>query len=148
MTLTLLAGLVVGVGYAQPKWLAALGMDFWNLPALEDALAKNRQMSEHLDEVTQDAQHRAAQKNVIVERLVNEQLTLAEATAQILQVCDDHLLKVGCEILELEGKTHEESVCRLVVFWATIDMPPDSEQGAKLKARLETELQDYIAQIK
>jgi len=78
--------LLTGLGWCNQEWLSDSGIDFWNLPRLNRQLQKNDEsMQEAQVEITL-IQQRYMTKDVIVDNLIKERITLSEALAQFQQL--------------------------------------------------------------
>lgn len=147
LCLTVVAALTVGVAYAQPTWAVDLGLDFWNVLELDRNLAKSEHFGEWLDEKRHDMLERAEQKSKVVAQLIQRKITLAEATAQVLRICDDETLQIGCKGLSIAAKTRQERACRLLLYWADENLIDQPKQAAAVHAQLEKEMQQVVTGV-
>lgn len=141
---TILTGTFIGIGYTQPAWLADLGLDFWNLPDMQKALAESSQLSEELDQIRAYRAESTRIKDDVVKRVINSELTLAAGADAILAQCDHQSLEQGFESLEIEGRSEKECVCKLLVIWAERQLESHPEKLATVRGQLTEQLTQIL----
>jgi len=144
VSVVLLIALAGGLAYAQPAWLADLGLDFWNLPALERALAHEHQRQEKLKQESEQLQEKAQRRSEVIQELVAERISLAEAAARIRDLCEPFYLEQALSALEIPGRTENERLCRLAIYWAGAILRDSPAQAARVQARLEGQLGEEL----
>ena len=136
----LLAGVVLAV---HPTWAVALGIDVWNVPALEAELRAGAEEAQRLDAEDEYVRRRIELKEMIVRDLVAERVSLAEATDRFVEL--NALRPRSAEAVResFPGATDREKTARNVIAYALTRSTPD-QQGA-ISSRLETELRQMLA---
>ena len=142
---TVVLGLTVaGASYACPTWPSDLGVDFWNVPALKDELARQNQFHAQLERQHAAVRQRIAVKEGIVGEVVAGRMGLLDAAARF------HALNVGrADIMTLLRKAHpsasdEECTCRNVIRYVECYLRADNPDHPVL-ARLHAELEHWLA---
>ncbi|MFO0797679.1 MAG: hypothetical protein U0804_09375 [Gemmataceae bacterium] len=73
---------VAALGPWLPGWLAAAGLDAWNVPAVRSQMAANLRTQARLDGEIADLQGQIRSKDRLVDELIAGRLSLADATDQ------------------------------------------------------------------
>jgi len=71
--------LVVGLAWSRPALFREANCDFWNLPRMNEEIRKTEEANEEMEVETAIIMERIATKEAVVDALVNEQITLADA---------------------------------------------------------------------
>lgn len=141
VTITAMIALVAGVAFARPAWMKDMGIDFWSLPELETLIQQQNRLSTNLDEKRLQLQEIYDQKDLVVEKLIERKMTLAEATRRIREVSGPEFLEESCEILELAHSTEEEGFQNLVLYWVEQRLLDNPGAYRQVRIRLEMEIQ-------
>src|SRR5262249_46846838 len=80
------AGLTAVAVSFRPDWAADLGVDVWNVPAIQEQIARNLREQEALDRQGEAVHRRIEAKREIVTDLAAERLTLREAAARFREL--------------------------------------------------------------
>ena len=112
---------VTGVSVANPEWASDVGVDFWNVPRMNEDLERCRRQSEELEQQTRTAMNRLTAKITIVDEVYTGELTLREAAVRFRKlnaanpkfVEQAHLYRPECSADECQ-------------FWNVIDTARNS----------------------
>ena len=141
----LVAGLLVaGVTLViHPTWAATLGLDVWNMPALEAQVRTSTEEGHRLDAEDEYVRRRIDLKDTIVHDLLAEKVTLAEATDRFAEL-NARCPRTEAAVREyFPGATDREKTARNVISFAVTRAAP--QERASVASRLETELQQMLA---
>lgn len=126
------------VAVARPDALAHAGLDFWNLPTLEQEIEDGTAAGEAIEQATLATKNRIAIKEAIVRDLVEGDIDLPQAAARFRT-----LNAVYADYLPIlhklyPGRTDAECVCRNVIVYTAglIENRPDKRE---ILQRLESE---------
>jgi hypothetical protein len=127
---------------AHPTWARSLGVDVWNLPALQRQMRGVTDERARLDSARDDARRRGAARRAITADLVAGRITPAEAVARFTQglVPPDQLAYLRHKY---PTDTDEELVARVVIGAALEHVAPEDREGAE--HRWEGELRQVVA---
>ncbi len=139
-TLVLLVGLVVGLACARPAWLAFVGVDLRDLPTLERELERDQK----LDRLRDESRAKARLKNAILRDLIAGRIRLLPATAQIVAACDLPRIRLVMDSLDIAGRTENERLCRLVMFWTQALLDDSPRDAARVHERLRYQLEEAV----
>jgi hypothetical protein len=129
-----------------PEGAVALGVDFWNLPALERQMAESERYSAELDEWGQAICTRLESKHRVTLDLLAGRLSLLQAAVRFRDLNAGGRHNPADLRNFFPGRSEAERVCRQVVCWVSEDsQATDPEQGLFLHGRLEKELQQLLA---
>jgi hypothetical protein len=132
----------VGVLIAHPTWAQSLGVDVWNVPALNQEIRGYADNSREIDEECEVILHRIAVKESIAADLIAHRITLAEATERFTILNEsrpDYMLAIRSAH---PGKTDQEKMARNVISFAQTQAVPADRPA--LTQRLEAELQQML----
>lgn len=144
LILVLLLGLTVGLVYAQPAWVAELGLDFWIIPEMEKKLSQETERSDALDIQQHKLSEVIARKAQILHELVSEKITLYQAAAEIQQLTPVEHLEMAATEMKLIGKSPEEQLFRIVISWAQKIQNGSPQEATSLGNRLEKEMEQQL----
>jgi hypothetical protein len=133
---TVLVGGVVGVAYAQPAWLEDLGLDFWCLPELRQALVESQDRAEELDSTWEKMTEAHALKEETLNQLIAQKISLTEAAGQIMDASESLHLDLAIEVCQIKGENQD---------WTSKRLGTETVQAKLVRARLEEELEDFLA---
>jgi hypothetical protein len=141
----LAAGLTAVAVSLRPDWAGDLGIDVWNMPELQEQIARNLREQEALDREGEVVHRRMAAKRVVVADLAAERLTLLEAAARFRDLnalSPDSLHYVRtC----YPGTTDEERLCRQVIAWTETELHERrADDAERVVARLRAELGELL----
>ena len=136
---------VVGAGvlFVHPTWAQALGVDVWNVPALEKKVRASADERDWLSNEDGEVLHRIAIKESIITELIQERTTLAEATERFLALNAAHPNYLEALRNSFPGATDYEKYARNVISFAVPRVAPHERDA--LSSRLEAELQQMLA---
>jgi hypothetical protein len=139
LTAAALGIVLVGVSSARPSWPTDLGLDLWNVPALNARLADDRLMASRLAVRDEKVMQRIAVKETIIEDLVAGRIGLLDAAVEFGALnARRHAYAVVIRSL-YPNMTDEERVCRNVISYVETAVDGD-EDGRALIHRLHEDL--------
>jgi hypothetical protein len=130
---------------ANPSWPASLGLDVWNLPALQEQITDEAGKARDLDRKETEVLRRMELKDRLVADLIAGRATLAEVTPQFLDLNRDRPGYVTAIRITYPGRTDEERTARTVLQYAErqlAQLPPPGR--AAITARLGDEFADLF----
>jgi hypothetical protein len=133
----------VAVLTIHPSWAQSIGADVWNVPALNKQVRASAVEEDRLTSEDDDILHRIAIKESIITALIDRRITLADATAQFMELNSARPEYMTALRNAFPGETDLEKVARNVIAFA-LPRVPLSEREA-LSVRLEAELQQVLA---
>jgi hypothetical protein len=128
---------------AHPTWARSLGVDVWNLPALQRQMRAIVDERAHLDAANDGLHRRMAVRKAIAAELVAGRITLAEAVARFSAPGVMPPEQMEWARYTLPEKTDEERVARLVINYALDQLAPEDQPAAA--RRWEDELRQAVA---
>ncbi len=142
LTVTLLVGTIFGLGFAQPTWLEALGLDFWRFAEYQQILEDERQRSRDLEATRVELISRAKRKQSIIRNLIQGNISLETAQEGIRKYTEEVYLERGIQLLKISGENRGNEVRLLVIYWAKLyNRRWNLTEPATLEHRLNLELQ-------
>ena len=75
-------GLAAGLAWARPNLLSDAGCDFWNLPRLNEETCSAEKVQAEMGMEMEAVMQRGQAKNAIVDALIADEISVAEAFAQ------------------------------------------------------------------
>ena len=125
-----------------PSWAAAVGLDFWNLPATFDRMDGEAQRGEEFDEENRAMLSRLAAKRQVVEEAAAGRLTLLEAVARFRELdATTPERQIRAWRTAIAANSDEERYCLTVIqhVWALLQERPGASRDVlgELKAQLE-----------
>lgn len=133
---------VFAVGLVRPAWAQSVGLDVWNVPALQAEMRASADASDRLDEKDHEVQQRMAVKESLVAELIAGRTTLAEVTARFTDMNATRPDYVASIRATFSGTTDLEKSARNVIDYALARVPV--AERAAFAARLEAELQQML----
>jgi hypothetical protein len=130
---------LAGVSVARPSWPADLGVDFWNVPALNARLKQHQQVAVALEYQDEQVMRRIAVKEVIVHDLIAGRISLVEAAAQFRALNAGRRDYLSVIRATFPGRTDDERICRNVIGFVEAAVEQD-EDGRYTVHRLNEEL--------
>src|SRR5262249_55898796 len=70
---------VTGVGVANPEWVTEVGLDFWNIPRMNNEIDRLQRQNDELEQQPRAVMKRLTAKTEIVDEVYSGNLTLREA---------------------------------------------------------------------
>ena len=137
--------LLVGGGalVVHPTWAESIGVDVWNVPALNKQVRASVDEGDRLASEDDEVLRRIAIKESIVIELIFGRTTLAEATEQFVALNSARPTYLDELRNAFPGATDQEKFARNVISFAVSRVPPHERPA--LSSRLETELRQMIA---
>jgi hypothetical protein len=135
---------VAAVAVANPNWAKAVGVDVWNLPALNEEVRSSEEESASIDVEDDNVRARIALKESLIAQLLAGRATLAETTDKFAAL---NANRPGCMSTiraTHSGTSDRECLARNVITFATSRVP--AEQEAELLCHLEAELQEMLTE--
>jgi hypothetical protein len=129
-----------GLLAVNPTWAQSLGLDVWNVPALNAELRESAGTDRQLTDQSDGVRRRIAVKDAIIADLLAERITLAEATERFGELNAGHPEYLMTIRATYPGETDREKFARNVIAFARMRASPDQVEA--VTARLEYELQD------
>lgn len=90
ITLSVVAFSAFGLVLATPSVSKSLGIDFWNLPSLQEELQELREAGQKLTAEDEAVLRRIRLKNTIISELLDGRITLFEAAAEFRELSAAH----------------------------------------------------------
>lgn len=127
---------------AHPTWARSLGVDVWNLPALQRELRTTVDERARLEAANDVIHRRVAVRQAIAAELVAERITLTEAVARF---SDGMMTPEQMMYLRIQhpGEVDEELVARVVIAYALDRVAPEERPAAT--RRWQDELDQAVA---
>lgn len=139
-TCVLAVGTVLTV---HPTLARAIGVDVWNVPALNAELRATTEESGRLDAEDGDVRHRIAVKETLVAELIAGRASLDEVTDRFVALDATRPANLAAVRDKFPGDTDHEKMARNVIAYA---LPrATAHQRAALAHRLDTELRQSLA---
>jgi len=112
--LLLIIAAVLGAAYVQPQWATELGLDFWNLPEVCETMHESLQTRAELEELIMETLQRMALRQEIVDELLSNRLTFAEAAGKFKRLNRPTTIP---RLLEYAypGMSPDEACCRNMI---------------------------------
>ncbi|MCI0704888.1 MAG: hypothetical protein L0241_27835 [Planctomycetia bacterium] len=129
--------------FADPTWAKSLGVDVWNMPALQQETRDADAHHAELDIENAALLRRIEVKETLIRDLIEERTTLTEVTAQFHEmnvVRPQYMVVIR---VSFPGDTDEEKMARNVISFALPRVEPEKREA--LERRLEAELQQMLA---
>lgn len=142
--LSLVLGLAVGVAVWQPAWGEALGVDFWNLPAMTRLVQVEEQRSASIEAQMRVRAEEARRKEKVLLDLIDGRVNFAEAIDAVIRIGGQKLVEYDLPTACLGGDTVEEQVGRLLRHWANRRLAGDPTRLRHLHERLDRESAGYL----
>jgi hypothetical protein len=141
-----LGTVLTGVVSAYPESAEALGVDIWNLPALERQVEQSERFDAELDEWGRTIFTRLDGKHRVTLELLEGRLSLLQAAVRFRDL-NTLPRRNPVDLRDLfPGRSDAERVCRQVIRWASEEgRAIDPKRGESLQASLEKELQQLLA---
>ncbi len=139
-------GLLVGLNWLAPGFLAGLGLDSGSLIDLAIANERARLQTEELVAKDRQIVDNLEAKQKVVRELLDERLTLRQAAARfqkLNEACPAYDWERFCQTFP--GRTDEERHCRQVFVAVRPYLESNDSASRDRLARLETELEETIA---
>lgn len=140
LCLLVFLGLSLGLSYSQPQLLVFLGLDYWELAALEKKLALESQRGECLNLHLEKFNEVAGQKDEILQALIENRITLDQASRKLKDLTPPEYLEVVINNLNLQEKSPQESCYRVTLFWVEQKLIKNPFQSKVVLSRLEKEI--------
>ncbi len=123
---------------AHPSLAQSLGIDLWELPALQRSMEESRERARQLEYKNDDVRKRIMIKEILITDLIEGRSTLEEVAGQFLT-----LNETSPEYMEVirssyEGSTDLEKTIQNVIDFASVRVP-EGERRDQLVGRLQEE---------
>ena len=142
-TMILAVGLPVALlTVADPTWAKAIGVDVWNVPALEQEAQEAYEQNDQMTATAESLNRRMEVKEALIRDLIEGRATLAEVTAQFYELNSPYPQYMTAIRANFPGRTDEEKMAHNVIYYALPRATP--EQREALKTRLDAELQQML----
>jgi len=140
--------LVAGASMAYPAWVADAGLDFWNLPSLEDQVADEAQLGERLDQKSDVVQHCQARRTSLADELIEDPTHLSDAIAEYATLNQSEAGRMAAVRRFFPAATDEDSTYLQVRCFVRSALKSQPTRCAATLARLDREFERYrIAQL-
>ena len=136
---------IIGMACAQPDWSAGLGLDLWELPALNRKLAENLQRDEAFTQMQTQVFERAKQKERIVEDLIQGKTSLSAAADRLMPLMDAASIIETSSIIPTQKTSLRWKCCLLLAYWTRYRVKDDSAKAHEVNPRLDEELEQVSA---
>lgn len=129
----------------RPDWAEAVGLDLWNVPALESRLEAEGQRLTDLEESNDEVLRRIDDKQEVVDALLGGRLGLLEAAARFRDLTPAEGPPRRYLRMAYPGASDDERFCRAVIGWvngavASRGSGPTARQVARLEGELRQRL--------
>lgn len=142
LCVSLLVGCVIGIGFGQPKWIADLGLDYWNLSEFNLRINKANQRGEHLDQKIVYLTEKSEYKTRIVEDLIAEKIPLAEASVLVQELTSQEMMDLILGAIDVKETTLNGRAARILIYWVGQELKYDPNRWVVVSSRLEKELKE------
>jgi hypothetical protein len=137
---------LAGIASFYPQWAVALGVDFWNIPALERQVEETERASNDLDEWGHTIFDRIVAKRRVTRDVLEGRLSLLEAAIRFRDLNAQRRPNPVSLRDAYPGRTDAERVCRQVISWVVAEAQfIDPQQAKTVVASLERELEQRLA---
>jgi hypothetical protein len=127
--------------FACPEWTRDLGLDVWNYSTLNEQVETHRQRESELDKVSERVRKRLELKQLIVDAVIEEQLTLEMASDQFLALNRIPPDNMPAGRFQFPGASDEEIAARQVIALVKATLNSNPSRGAEVLCRLEAQWQ-------
>jgi hypothetical protein len=145
-TVIVLFGLFAGIAYFGSDLLAPLGLDVGSFPAtgqlMDREIIRRHKLRQELEQVHFEEDG----KNAILRDLIEGRIDLLEATAAISDGCNLSQVRLALGGLEVQGRTEDERLCRLVIYWTQALLDDCPEKAVMVRQRLQGQLDRQLQQ--
>ncbi len=111
----LIGFVLVGVTHANPEWPLESGLDFWNVSQYQAELDAYRRINDNLDQLCVAVRHRNETKQHVLQEVVSERLTLAQAAIEIRELTASNPGFLTVSRRAYPGCSDDELYCRNVI---------------------------------
>jgi hypothetical protein len=141
----LIGSLIAAVCCLRPDWARTLGLDPWNVPALEADLEAQQERSNTLDDDCEDVLQRINTKEEIAKAVLGGRMDLLHAAAAFRDVTPPGSKARSYLQMAYSGVSDDERYCRAVIRWVQGLAAAQSHPLAQRQvARLEAELNEHL----
>ena len=131
---------IAGATYAYPSWPESVGLDFWNLPQLDDRLEFEKRHSMELSARLEASLQRIVLRDAAIDELLDGSITPHQAAAVFLNVNRAYPEALAAVRLLLPGGTDEQRAAEQVIAYIETRSEIDARASTTLIARLRREL--------
>jgi hypothetical protein len=135
--------LAAGASMAYPAWVADAGLDFWNLPTLEDQVADEARLGEKLDQTSDLVQRSVSLRMALAEELIENRAQISEVIAQYVALNQSDPGRMAAVRRFFPAATDEESTYLQVRSFVRGELTRQPARCAATLARLEREFERY-----
>jgi hypothetical protein len=144
LSATLMAvALALGSACAAPQWTESVGLDVWDVPALQKTIEIETKGTLELNAEIEECQHRVELKERLIADLRAGRATLQEVTSAFLAVNRSQPSSMFLIRTSYSGATDEEKTARNVVAYAIHRTSESPSEEREVVARLSNQLQEY-----
>lgn len=138
---------LVLAAWTQPAWAATVGLDVWNVPALQEQVKTSALQSHELDQENAQIIDRIAAKEGLISQLLSGHTTLAATTAQFMALNETYPEYLSVIRRSYPGATDEEKMAWNVLEFSSPRLTDQSAwQRLALLARLQGEFHSMFAE--
>jgi hypothetical protein len=135
--------LVAGASMAYPAWVADAGLDFWNLPSLEDQVADEARLGETLHQRSDVVQQRLSVRLALADELIGYPTHLSDVIAEYATLNQSEGGRMAAVRRFFPAATDEESTYLQVRCFVRSALKSQPVRCAATLARLDREFQRY-----
>lgn len=129
-----------GLSFAHPTWASELGLDFWNVPSLQQKIARDRQFRIELDRRDEAVMKRIGVKDAVIDDLMAGRIDLFEAAADFRALNLQRPEASGAVRALYPAATEDESLCLNVLSFVDACVQQDAAaRPAALRLRADFE---------
>jgi len=143
LVVVVLLVLAAGASMAYPAWAADAGLDFWNLPTLEDEVVDEARLGEKLDQKSDVIQRSVNYRMALAEELIDNRAPLSEVIAEYLALNQSDPARMAAVRQFFHGATDEDSTYLQVRSFVRGELNRQPARCAAILARLERDFQRY-----
>ena len=131
---------MAGASYAYPSWPESVGLDFWNLPQLEERIEFEKRHSIDLAARLEASMQRIVLRETAIDELLDGSITPRQAVAAFLNVNRSYPEALAAARLLLPGGTDEQRAAEQVIAFVETRSENDARASQSLIERLRGEL--------
>jgi hypothetical protein len=136
-----LVGLALAAAWwLRPALLEGAGLDLWDLPQWQGALAAESDRGEWLDQSFADLYRRREAKTWVCRELIAGRIPLADAAHRVLDLTTEREKLWKFARLQCSGDTDEECLERYVIEIACDLLKDEPARAEQLRQRLQAEI--------
>jgi hypothetical protein len=133
--------LAAGASMAYPAWVADAGLDFWNLPTLEDQVADETRLGETLDQRSDVMQRSVHLRMALADELIENRAHISEVIAEYVALNQSDPGRMAVVRRFFPATTDEESTYLQVRSFVRGELTRQPARCAATLARLDREFE-------